>query len=68
MITGKLFSHLADINEDATNRFQLLMRQMMKAEGVTEELKRTDQMEWIRSVNSIVSRAEEIIRQELIYC
>ena len=67
VITGKVFTHLADINEDATNRFHLLMRQMMKAEGVTEELKRIDQMEWIRSVNSIINRVEEMIKEELIY-
>ena len=68
VLTGKLFTHLADINEQATDRFHLIMRQMMEAEGVTEELKRTDQMEWVRSVNSIANRAEEIIMQELIYC
>ena len=67
-LTGRLHTYLADLNEQAEGRFQLIMRQMMKAEGVTEDLKRADQMSWIRSVNSIINRAEEIIRQELIYC
>lgn len=67
-LTGRLHTYLADLNEQAQGRFQLIMRQMMKAEGVTEALKRADQMLWIRSVNSIINRAEEIIRQELIYC
>lgn len=67
-LTGRLHTYLADLNEQAQGRFQFIMRQMMKAEGVTEDLKRADQMLWIRSVNSIISRAEEIIRQELIYC
>ena len=67
-LTGRLHTYLADLNEQAQGRFQFIMRQMMKAEGVTEDLKRADQMLWIRSVNSIINRAEEIIRQELIYC
>lgn len=68
ILTGKLHTYLADINEQATDRFERVMRQMMEAEGVTEDLKRANQMAWVRSVNSIVSCAEEIIRQELIYC
>lgn len=68
VLTGKLHTYLADINEQATDRFNLIMRQMMDAEGVNEALKRKDQMEWVRSVNFIISRAEEIIRRELICC
>lgn len=68
ILTGKLHTYLADINEQATDRFERIMRQMMEDEGVTEDLKRADQMAWVRSVNSLVNRVEEIIRQELIYC
>ena len=49
-------------------RCSLIIRQMMKAEGVTEAMKADNQMLWVQSMNSIRNRAEEIIRQELIYC
>lgn len=65
ILTGKLHSYLADLNEQAQNRCQLIIKQM--AEGVTEDFKRRSQWEWIKAMNSIVSRAEEIIRDELIY-
>ena len=50
------------------NRLELIIRQMQSAEGVTEDMKRTDQMLWVRSMNSIRNRAEEIVKHELIYC
>lgn len=65
-LSGELWIHLADINEQAEQRMAVLIRQMQDAEGVTEELKATDQMEWVRRMNNIRNRAEEIIRQELI--
>lgn len=64
-LTGKLHTYLADLNEQAQNRYRLIVRQMAEAEGVTEELKRHSQWDWIRAMNGIVSRAEEIIREEL---
>lgn len=66
-LTGKLHTYLADLNEQAQDRYRLVVQQMMEAEGVTEDLKRRSQWEWIRAVNSIVNRVEEIIRDEMIY-
>ena len=67
ILTGKLWTYLADLNEQAQNRLGCIIVQMKEAEGITEELKSQDQMEWVRSMNSIRSRAEEIILRELIY-
>ena len=67
ILTGKLHTYLADINEQAQERCQLIIRQMAGAEGVNEDLKRRSQWEWIQAMNSIVSRAEEIIKSEMIY-
>ena len=67
ILTGKLYTYLADLNEQAQERCQLIIRQMARAEGVDEDLKRRSQWEWIQAMNSIVSRAEEIIRSEMIY-
>ena len=67
ILTGKLWTYLADLNEQAQNRLECIIGQMKEAEGITEELKSQDQMEWVRSMNSIHSRAEEIILRELIY-
>lgn len=63
---GKLGTYLAQIDEQANNMLDLLIRQMAEREGVTEQLKAEDQMEWVRRMNSIRSRAEEIINSELI--
>lgn len=67
ILTGKLHTYLADLNEQAQNRCRLIIRQMTAAEGVTEELKRRSQWEWIKAMNSIIDRAEESIKRELIY-
>ena len=67
ILTGKLHTYLADINEQAQERCQLIIRQMARAEDVDEDLKRRSQWEWIQAMNSIVSRAEEIIKSEMIY-
>ena len=67
ILTGKLHTYLADLNEQAQERYQLIIRQMAVAEGVDEDLKRRSQWEWIQAMNSIVSRAEEIIKIEMIY-
>ena len=66
ILTGRLHTYLASLNEQAQGRYRRIVRQMMEAEGVTEDLKRRSQWKWIRAMNSIVSRAEEIVRSELI--
>lgn len=67
ILTGKLWTYLADLNEQAQNRLDCIIAQMKEAEGITEELKSQDQMAWVRAMNSIRNRAEEIIRFEMIY-
>ena len=61
-------TYLADLDEQATERCSLIIEQMKQAEGVTETMKADNQMLWVQSMNSIRNRAEEIIRQEMIYC
>ena len=68
LLSGKLWTYLADLNEQATARCSLIIEQMMKAEGVTEAMKAANQLLWVQSMNSIRDRAEEIIKHELIYC
>lgn len=67
ILTGKLWTYLADLNEQAEERLDLIMEQMKAAEGVTEELKVQNQLEWVGRMNNIRSRAEEIINSEMIY-
>ena len=67
ILTGRLHTYLADLDEQAQDRYRLIIRQMAAAEGVTENLKRQSQWEWVRAMNSIVDRAEESIKGELIY-
>ena len=67
ILTGELWTYLANLNEQAQERLDVIMEQMKAAEGVTEELKRTQQMEWVQRCNNIRSRAEEIIYAELVY-
>ena len=68
LTTRKLDQHLAEIDKACEDRLELLTRQMAKQEGVTETLKAADQMEWVRRMNSIRNRAEEIVLSELVYC
>ncbi len=68
LVTGKLDQHLAEIDEACEEQMELLTRQMAKQESVTEALKAADQMKWVRRMNSIRSRAEEIVLSELVYC
>ncbi len=63
----ELWTYLADLNEQAQERLDTIMEQMKAAEGVTEELKRTSQMEWVQRCNNIHNRAEEIVLHEMIY-
>lgn len=65
-LAGRLHTYLADLDEQARERSQVLIQQLAAAEGVTEDLKRQSQREWIKAMNSIVSRAEEIVKCELI--
>ena len=67
LLTGKLDGYLADLNEQAQERYELIETQIRSAEGVTEKLMRQNPMEWVRHCNSIRNRAAEIIKQELIY-
>jgi hypothetical protein len=67
ILTGRLYTYLADLDEQAQDRYRFIIRQMAAAEGVTEELKRQSQWEWVMAMNSIVDRAEESIKRELIY-
>lgn len=67
LLSGKLWAYLADLNEQAQERLDTITAQMMAVEGVTEGLKRTSQVDWVRAVNSIRNRAEEIILHEMIY-
>ena len=68
LTTGKLDQHLAEIDNACEERMELLISQMAKREGVTETLKASNQMEWVRRMNSIRNRAEEIVLHELVYC
>ena len=68
LTTGKLDQHLAEIDRSCEERRELLISQMAKREGVTETLKASNQMEWVRRMNSIRNRAEEIVLHELVYC
>ncbi len=67
LLSGKLRQHLLGIDRDAREEFETIVRQTAKAEGVTEELKKQNQMEWVRRMNSIRNRAEEIVRNDFIY-
>ena len=67
VLSGNLWTYLADVNQQAQQRMETLIAQMRAAEGITEELKATDPMKWVSAMNSIAARAEEIIREELIY-
>lgn len=66
LTTGKLDSYLADIDRQAEKLFDRLTKQMDAAEGIDEKLKASDQMEWVRRMNSINSRAMEIVNYEII--
>lgn len=67
LLSGKLWTYLADLNEQAQDRLERIIDQMKTAEGVTEELKAVDPMAWIQRMNNTRARAEEIIREELIF-
>lgn len=66
-LSCQLWTYLADINEQAQERLQVIISQMQKAESVTEKMKAINQWEWIQRMGSIHNRAEEIVLSELIY-
>ena len=68
LLTGKLDAHLAEIDHSCNERIELIMNQLARREGVTEALKAANQMEWVRRMNNIRERAEEIVLSELVYC
>lgn len=67
LMDDKLSEHLKEIDETATARYNLLMKQFVERENITEELKANNQLEWVGKINSIKNRVEEIIFSELIY-
>ena len=68
LLSGELKKHLLMIQEQSEERFDLLVEQMAEREGVTEQLKAQNQMLWVKRMNNIRERAEEIVREEIIYC
>ena len=67
VLSGQLWTYLADLNEQAQERLSLIIDQMKVSEGITDELKAANQMAWVGAMNSIRNRSEEIILRELIY-
>ena len=65
--SGKLHSHLADVEEQAQNLFSRLVRELAEKEGVTEQLKATDPMAWVRRMNNIRERATEVVNSEVVF-
>ena len=67
VISGKMNDYLADIDRQAEDMFSQLVKELAEHDGITEELKATDQMEWVRHMNSVRNRAAEIVNKELIF-
>lgn len=67
MLEDRLTEHLNTVDDEAQERMNILVRQMMERQGITEEMKARDQMEWVRAVNGIRNMAEEIVLKELVY-
>ena len=67
LTSGRLNDYLADIEEQAQKRFERIVEQMAESEGITEQLKATDQVAWVGEMNNIWSRAREVVNAELIY-
>lgn len=67
LLSGKLNEHIEDIDRQAEKMFSQLVAQMKQAEGVTEQLKATDQMQWVGIMNDIRNRAEEIVKSEVLF-
>ena len=67
LMNGTLWTHLAEVDEQASDMFSRLVVQMKVAEGITEKLKADDQMEWVARMNNIEARARDIVNHELIF-
>ena len=67
LLTGKLTEHLNQIDQEARKQVEILMEQMVKKQGATEELKAQDQMKWVRLMNNIKASAEEIVLKNMVY-
>lgn len=67
MLSGKLKEHIEDIDRQAEDMYSQLVDSMKQAEGITEQLKATNQMEWVCRMNSIRGRAEEIVKSEVLF-
>lgn len=67
VLSGRLYSYLADIDTQARNKLNLIVKHFAGEEGINERLKARDQMAWVRAMNNIRNRAEEIVLKELIY-
>lgn len=67
LLSGKLTAHLNQINQEVTEQVEVLMKQMVEKQGVNENLKRKDQMKWVRLMNNIKVSAEEIVLKERVY-
>lgn len=67
LLSGELWTYLADLNEQAQDRLERIIDQMKATDGITEALKASDPMAWVQCMNNIRARAEEIIREELIF-
>ena len=67
VLSDTFFTYLADLNEQTQQRLDILITQMQAVEGVTEELKARDPMDWVQRMNNVRARAEEIVREELIF-
>ena len=67
LMSGRLHSYLADIDEQARERFEFLVKQMAEREGISEELKAKDGMLWVQRMNNVYSRAREVVNDEIIY-
>lgn len=67
LLSGKLTAHLNQIGQEVTEQVEVLMKQMVEKQGVNENLKRQDQMRWVRLMNNVKAGAEEIVMREIIY-
>ena len=67
MLSGKLKEHIEDVDRQAEDMYSQLVDRMKQAEGITEQLKAADQLEWVRRMNSIRGRAEEVVKSEVVF-
>ena len=67
ILEERLTEHLNEVDDETQEKMDILVSQMMEKQGITEELKARDQMEWVRAVNNVRNAAEEIVLKELIY-